>query len=135
MSATSPDPSKFVATMRVSRLYDSNHWEHIKRELIHEFLCELFPQMIDDGRYHVMKFDYYKAENQHLDMVEYSLICRHSIAQSQTVIYYEADPIQAYIKSAGLKPVCSYCGDTLKLDKRGGCSGCGGPAGGEGLQS
>jgi hypothetical protein len=135
MNVTNPDPAKFAVTVRIPWLVDDNHWEYIKRELIRRYMSELFPPMIGDGLHHVMKFDYYKSEPGPFDEVEYSLICRHSIAQMQNVTFYQAENIDRYIRAANLKPVCRFCGNTLKLDKRGGCSACGGPGNGEGLQS
>jgi len=128
--------SKYSVSVRVAKeriIRDPECWEYVKHELVYKYMSDLFPRMIGDGLYHVMKFDFYKNEDFEFDYMQYDLICHHDIAQVQSIKLYETEQaINNYIHTAKLKPACRYCGNTLKLDKRGGCSACGGPGNGEG---
>ena len=125
---------KYVARISASRRWledDPDAWERIKRDLIRKYMTELFPPMIGDGLYHVMRFDYYKQENyEGLGTIDYMLVCRHAIANVQNVTIPEMTRVDAYLRSSGMKPACSFCGNTLILDSRGGCKACGAPADG-----
>lgn len=110
---------------------DPDFWKHIKWQLIYRYMTDLFPEMIDDGKYHVMKFDFYKSEIDYMyRTVEYRLICRHSIAQTQHLVISEIQEreITAW-KNAGYREACRWCGNALIISSRGACSACGGPAG------
>ena len=125
---------KYVARISASRRWledDPDAWERIKRDLIHQYMTELFPPMIGDGLYHVMKFDYFTQETpERFGTIDYALVCRHTTAIVRNVIIPEMPQVDAYLRSSGMKPACSFCGNTLILDSRGGCKACGAPAGG-----
>jgi hypothetical protein len=58
------DNSKYAVTVTLSKSLiedDPKHWEHVKQELIYKYMRDIFPEMIGDGKHHVMKFDYYKS--------------------------------------------------------------------------
>ncbi len=112
---------------------DPHAWEYIKRKLIQIYMGDLFPQMIDDGLYHVMKFDFYKSEVDRMRYtVEYRLVCKHSVARVQNMVIPELPEMNLSVKSmekSGFKKACRYCGNALILSTRGACNACGGPAG------
>ena len=128
MIDTSQD-GKWVARITVSEHIsrDAGWWNYAKRNLMSQFMETIMPDMIGDGLHHVMKFDYVVRDLQDYQGKEYLMMCKHSVAKIQniTIPDYRVSYMGYEYKSA-----CRYCGNTLILDKRGGCSACGGPAGG-----
>jgi ribosomal protein L37E len=127
--------AKWVSRITVSEhiSQDKEWWAYAKRRLMSEFMENVMPDMIGDGLHHVMKFDYLVRDiPMGYGMKEYLMTCKHSVANVQRVIFAEIGaPSYAAVGGARYKVACRYCGNTLILDKRGACSACGGPAGGE----
>lgn len=112
---------------------DPRWWERVKCELIQKFLSELFPKMIDDGQYHVMKFDYYKVypyQEQffRLDQfAEFYLVCCHYIAQTKQYVVPELPKTSFSVpENYVARKVCQFCGNEWNPDYRGSCRACGG---------
>lgn len=105
-----------------------NVWLHVKNELIYGMTKKLIPDMLDDGQYHVMKFDIAKRTDFQRHATEYALIVHHSVAEQRRIIM----PIMQEIEYNGYKydRVCLHCGNKLTYDKRGSCAACGAPNGG-----
>ena len=124
------DKQQVATAMRISRTMVENYgdwWEHARHQLINQYMGEIFPEMIGDDKYHVMKFDYYRRECVGLDEIEIVLTCHHAIANQERIIIPVFDEFE--FTSQGFKKTCSHCGNVLTLDYRGGCVACGGPAG------
>jgi hypothetical protein len=103
---------------------DSIPWEYIKRQLDEIMLRDVFAPMIGDGLYHVIKADYLKDDNYPIDAIIYYAKIHHTIAQIQNIVI----PSMVNIPETA-RFICRWCGNVLKLDKRGGCMACGAPPG------
>jgi hypothetical protein len=91
----------YCATIRVSADYeDKVPAEHIRRELVSKYMRDFFPSLVDDDKYHVMKFEMTREIRYGgipewqggVPEIEYRLRCRHSIAQEQRVVIAQPDP-------------------------------------------
>lgn len=124
---------KHCASYRVPKemiTKDPGAWERIKYQLMSHYMRDYLPAMIGDGNHHIMKFDYAVlpcVDFGYTDdfMVEYRLYCLHSIADTQHITIPVVSFEQELLKE-GAKRACRWCGNVLVLDKRGGCSACGG---------
>jgi len=123
--------SKYCAVYRVpiDRTDDPHLWEHVKRSLIQIYTGDIFLKILDEGLYHVMKFDFYKAEvnDQTFREVEYRLICKHSLARVQNIVIPKFPDVELAVRSMekqGFKKACRYCGNVLILSGRGACNAC-----------
>jgi hypothetical protein len=118
--------SESCVSCRVSRhmLEKPGMWEHVRQVLMSQYMRDFLPEMIGDGHHHVMKFDYAIIDDRFgFEGVEYRLYCRHSIAEVERV---RIATFEEELRKENAKPACRWCGNILVLDKRGGCSACGG---------
>lgn len=95
----------------------------IKRRLFDSLGFEFFEGMIGDDLHHVLKFDIMKDEQ--AEQIAYYLKIRHSVARMRTVTFAKM-PDMDYSIPFTAKKVCGFCGNIFVMDKRGGCSACGG---------
>ena len=103
-------------------------WKHVKQELVFRMTEKLIPDMIDDGNYHVLKFDIAQRRVDDIRSTEYALIVNHSLAQYKNIMIPKIEQIE--YNGHKYERVCLHCGNKLIHDKRGSCSACGAPNGG-----
>jgi len=110
-----------------SPAYVNIPWDYIKKELDMMMSRDIYSQLVGDGLYHVIKADYLKDENCHPDIITYYARISHTVAQIRQVNIPSF--VEYYQIPATAREVCRWCGNSIVLDKRGGCSACGGPGG------
>ena len=116
----------FAAQVKVSRsmLIQADNTDfferYVKRNLYAQASDLLIPGIVDSGKHHVLKAEIFRQDE--MDTINFYLKIHHSIAKEQHIIL----PVLDDIIPASAKPCCQWCGNELNLDKRGGCSACGG---------
>ena len=117
----------FAAQVRVSRdmivhAENTDFFEnYVKRKLYAQLSDVLIPGIVDSGKFHVLKAEILRQDD--YDTINYYLKVRHSVAREQNI---SIPVFEDTIIPASAKPCCQWCGNELRLDKRGGCSACGG---------
>ena len=102
------------------------YFQEVRRKFSHELTKNIVEPIIDDGLYHVIKADIMRDETP--ISVDFYMRLSHSIAKIRHYEIPEFNQLSARIPETA-KLACRYCGNVLTLDKRGGCSACGAPAG------
>ena len=99
-------------------------WKHAKKELAYQLLESVIAPTLGDEQYHVFHSKYFQDRDPMRRATNIYLKLDHSIAQRQEIRIAEITtiPLSAI-------PICRFCGNELHVDRRGGCSACGGPVG------
>lgn len=108
-------------------LEQPGYFEKVKQRLSDIFYRDVVLPTIGDNLHHVFKTSILRDVD-YLDypgMVNFYLKVNHSVAQVQHFVLAEMlDPIPT-----SAREICRWCGNELKIDKRGGCKACGAPPG------
>ena len=108
----------------IESMGEQKAWEYAKMEINYQLLEKVISPTLGDEEHHVFYSKYFKKYDPLRRATNIYLRLDHSIAKTQEYVIAKIGEIP---KDA--IPVCRYCGNELRIDKRGGCSACGGPAG------